>query len=91
MPPFEIASTPNPNSLKFTAQGFEFVSEGMISASAVEQAAGNALAERLCSEPLISNVFMLPQFMTVTKHPSASWDELLPLVETAILEDGSRR
>jgi hypothetical protein len=86
MPRFEIVSTPNPNSLKFTAQGFSFISEGMISASNVQQAAGNALAERLCSEPLISNVFVLPQFITVTKHASASWDDLLPLVESAILE-----
>ena len=29
----------------------------------------------------VSNVFILPQFVTITKEPSASWNDIAPKVE----------
>ncbi len=81
MPPYDIRPTPNPDSLKFEARDTRFVDSGMVTASSVEEAADNELASRLCSIDGVSNVFILPQFLTVTKRPDADWDDLLPAIE----------
>lgn len=86
MPRFDVVSTPNPDSLKFTADGFTFVEGGMISASRPEEADSHSLAARICAVSGVANVFVLPQFMTVTKHREASWDDILPKIE-ALLEE----
>lgn len=81
MPPYDIRSTPNPDSLKFEARETQFVESGMVTASSIEEAGDNELASRLCSIDGVSNVFILPQFLTVTKRPDIEWDDLLPAVE----------
>ncbi|MBT8401727.1 MAG: NifU N-terminal domain-containing protein [Rhodothermia bacterium] len=81
MPPYDIRSTPNPDSLKFEARDTQFVESGMITASSIEEAADNELAGRLCSIDGVANVFILPQFLTITKSPDADWDGLLPAIE----------
>lgn len=84
MPGYEVVSTPNPNSLKFTARGFRFLDVGMVTASSVEEAQDTPLARVVCAIEGVFNVFILPEFMTVTKRADIPWDTILPEVEDAI-------
>ena len=84
MPNLDISPTPNPNSLKFTLQGKVFIESGMESFGSLEEAAGHHLGEPLLRVPGVVNVFILPQFLTVTKAMDADWDALLPEIERMI-------
>ncbi len=84
MPAFEIHPTPNPNSLKITRDGFSFLDGGMETFDTPAQAAGHPLAFRLLEIEGIANVFILPQFLTITRKPFVDWDELLPAVEAVL-------
>lgn len=79
-----IQTTPNPNSLKFTSTDRPFLAGGMESFNTPQEASGHPLGERLFALPGVANVFILPDFLTVTKHPATHWDELIPKVEEAI-------
>ena len=79
-----IQPTPNPNSLKFTVKNRTFLDGGMASFNGPVEALGHPLGEALFALPGIANVFILPQFLTVTKKPEADWDALLPALERAI-------
>ena len=78
--------TPNPNAGKFTV-GRTLVEgrRGLTFASA-EAARGTPAAERLFAEPGVASVFMVADFVTVTKDPSASWADLAPRVQAALRE-----
>lgn len=80
----QIHPTPNPNSMKFTASGRTFIPSGMVSFNAPSEATGHPLGERLFAIPGVANVFILPQFVTLTKQLAADWDLLLPKVEKAL-------
>ena len=84
MPSFEIVSTPNPNSLKFDAIDFTYLEGGMVAASNEADAEGHPLAARLWAIEGVSNVFLTPDFLTVTKDPRSAWDALLPTVESVL-------
>jgi NFU1 iron-sulfur cluster scaffold homolog, mitochondrial len=78
--------TPNPNAGKFTV-GRTLVEgrRGHTFGSAAE-AAGNALVERLFAEPGVKSVFVVADFVTVTKDDAADWGELAPRVQSALRE-----
>jgi hypothetical protein len=78
---FKTQSTPNPNSLKITRDGHRFIQSGMESFSSVAEATGHPLGEALMALPGVANVFILPDFLTVTKTPDAKWKD----VETAVM------
>lgn len=80
-----IQPTPNPNSLKFTAGKRLFIPSGMEAFASPAQAAGHPLGEPLFAIPGVANVFILPQFVTITRHPRADWDDMIPRIE-AVLE-----
>lgn len=84
MPKIQMSPTPNPDSLKFTLSKGHFIESGMESFSTPEEADAHPLGRRLFSLPGVANVFILPQFVTVTKHPAEDWDILLPKIENAI-------
>ncbi len=84
MPDIHIAPTPNPNSLKFTLGEGVFIESGMESFSSPVEAEDNMLGSRLFALPGVVNIFILPQFLTVTKHPAEDWDVLIPKIESAI-------
>jgi len=85
MPSIHSSPTPNPNSLKFTADGETFLDRGMVSVSSKDQAEDGSLAARLISVNGVTDVFITPQFVTVSKDNAADWATLSPKVE-AILE-----
>lgn len=76
VPTVSAYPTPNPNSLKFTADGASFLSSGLIAFGSAREAEGHPLAEPLFALDGVVNVFAVPQFVTVTKHPAADWDFL---------------
>jgi hypothetical protein len=72
--------TPNPNAGKFVV-GRKVV-EGKASKSfySAGQAAGTPVAEALFELDGVSNIFMVEDFITVTKVADADWEDLAPRV-----------
>ena len=77
-------STPNPNAGKFILN--RTVVEGSASKSFynAEDAAGHPLASALFELEGVVSLFMVADFVTVTKTPAAPWDELIPAVQVVI-------
>jgi hypothetical protein len=73
-------STPNPNAGKFSAD--RRIVEGKASRSyyGAAQAAGDEVARALFALDGVASVFMVDDFVTVTKQPDAQWDALVPQV-----------
>jgi NFU1 iron-sulfur cluster scaffold homolog, mitochondrial len=86
--PIQFQPTPNPNAGKFALGRPSVPAGGSRSYSSREQAAGDALAGPLFDLPGVVSVFMVADFVTVTKAGDASWDELVPRV-IATLEAAS--
>ncbi|HEX8903384.1 MAG TPA: NifU N-terminal domain-containing protein, partial [Longimicrobiaceae bacterium] len=74
-PKVRFQETPNPNAGKFTV-GRTLVEgrRGRTFASAAA-AAGDPLAARLFAEPGVASVFVVADFVTVTKDAGAAWAE----------------
>ena len=86
MPAISIQATPNPNSLKFTVEGATIIPSGMLSFNSAAEAADHDLGLALFELNGVTNVFALPQFLTVTKAPAADWNGLVEEVKL-ILSD----
>jgi hypothetical protein len=84
MPRFNTEPTPNPNSLKITTDAGAFIAGGMESFASAAEAAHHPLGSRIFAISGVVNVFILPQFLTVTKTPEASWKQLLPDLKAAL-------
>lgn len=76
--------TPNPNAGKFTVS--RKVVEGSASRSFynAEDAADHPLAAALFELEGVTSIFMVDDFVTVTKSADASWDRLVPEVQAVI-------
>lgn len=84
MASIESSPTPNPNSLKFTSGAGPFIDTPMESFSSAEEASGHPLGEPLFAIQGVSNVFIMPAFLTVTKRPEASWAEVQARIEAVL-------
>ena len=73
----DIQPTPNPNALKFNLS-VKVVEQGSKSYTSKEAAAESPLAKRIFELEGVTSVFMLGNFVTVNKSPSASWNDLAP-------------
>jgi len=71
--------TPNPNAVKFTLDrpAIEGRSQTFRAGS---DPAGSPLGARLFALDGVTNVFMVSNFVSVTKEDDADWNELVPLV-----------
>jgi hypothetical protein len=76
--------TPNPNAGKFVIGAAHVALPSARSFGSPAQAADHPLAAALFSVAGVSSVFMVSDFVTVTKLPDASWAELVPRLEAAI-------
>ncbi|MDX2177100.1 MAG: NifU N-terminal domain-containing protein [Candidatus Sumerlaeia bacterium] len=74
--------TPNENAMKFTMSGR--ISESGKTFSSAEAAQSNNIAKAVFALGGVKSVFMVADFVTVTKFPEASWDELAQRVWAAI-------
>ena len=78
--------TPNPNSLKFEADGHTFLDSGLEAFHSAREAEDHPLGRDLFALRGVASLLIVPDFVTVTKHPAADWDLLVAGV-TAVLED----
>jgi hypothetical protein len=72
--------TPNPNAGKFTAD--RTIVEGKASRSFYDagQAGADPVAAALFELPGVASIFMVDDFVTVTKQPDSDWSEMIPQV-----------
>ena len=77
--------TPNPNAGKFSVGRSVVAGTSSKSWYNAQQAAGDPVAAELFQVEGVSSLFMVDDFVTVTKTPDAEWPELIPEV-TAVLE-----
>ena len=82
-PGIEYSPTPNPNAMKFVLQR-KVVDSGSRSYSTRFEAMGDPLGEALFEIPGLTSVFVMADFITVTKEPAAAWEEVVPAVVAAI-------
>jgi hypothetical protein len=77
-------ATPNPNAGKFVVG--RNVVEGKSSRSfyTAEQAAADPVALALFELDGVASIFMVEDFVTVTKDADADWSDLIPLVTTTL-------
>jgi hypothetical protein len=66
--------TPNPNSLKFTASEGRF-RDDVAAFSSASEAEADPLASKLFSLPDVEDVFITPEFVTVSKQADAAWGD----------------
>lgn len=78
-------SVPNPNSLKF-AINFMILPEGLdLDFANLAEAQGKSpLAEALFAQEGVERVFLMSNFITVTKRPELDWYELVPTLKAFI-------
>ena len=80
----EFQRTPNPNAGKFTV-GRPLTEGGPRSFASPDDAADEPFARELLGLDGVRSVFMVADFVTVSKTLEADWDALAPAV-TAVLE-----
>lgn len=88
MSPASVRSqrTPNPNAMKFTLDRPVLDGTASKSFGSAQAAVGDSMAERLFGIAGVTNVFMVADFVTVTKEDSADWAELVPRIIAVLAE-----
>jgi hypothetical protein len=82
-PLIRVDATPNPNSLKFTAD--RVLWEGRAQTfSDPAQAFAAPLAREILGVPGVKSVFFLRDFVTVTREPQADWEPIAAAVNDAL-------
>ena len=82
----QVEGTPNPNAAKFVLGSGALGSAGRTFFSAAD-AEGDALAERLFEIQGVRALFMVENFITVTRSEDTAWDEIVEEVLCAIREE----
>ena len=80
--PVMVSPTPNPNALKFEV-GVDVNGPRTYAAG---QEVDDPTAAELLALPGVTSVFMMADFVTVSKSPEGAWDEIAPAAQ-AILEE----
>ena len=70
-----VSATPNENALKFSVNK-KVIESGYKTFNNLEEATGNPLAAKLFENDGLESVFLMPDFITVTKKPEINWDHL---------------
>jgi hypothetical protein len=79
----EIQPTPNVNALKFVVNR-RFTEGRSRTFRSPEDATGDPLATRLLAIPGVVQVFLLNDFVTVTRDPAADWEAIADAAQAAI-------
>lgn len=83
-PTVEFQQTPNPNAGKFVVSQQVAPVGTSRSYYESEEARKDPVARVLMRLDGVRSVFMVDDFITVTKKPAAKWEDLVPQVEEAI-------
>ncbi len=76
--------TPNPNSLKFEVPGTPIIERGLLAFHSLLEASEDELGSALFALRGVESLLIVPDFVTVTKHPAADWDLLAEGVERVL-------
>ncbi|MGP0565808.1 NifU N-terminal domain-containing protein [Nitrospina sp. 32_T5] len=79
----QVSSTPNENALKFTLDK-PAIESGHKTYPNQEAAAESPVATALFGIEGVVSVFLMADFITVTKRPDVGWDVIQPAAEAAI-------
>ena len=79
----QMETTPNPNAMKF-GTSITLCSQGSKSWGSKEEAAGDPLGEALFNIPGVASVFIVNDFVTVTKQAQIDWGGLTHPITEAI-------
>jgi NFU1 iron-sulfur cluster scaffold homolog, mitochondrial len=85
-PKVDFQQTPNPNAGKFVVSQQVAPVGTSRSYYEADEAREDPVARALMRLTGVRSVFMVDDFITVTKTPAASWDDLVPQVQAAIRE-----
>lgn len=85
----EIHPTPNVNALKFVLNRRLTEGRSQTFRSAAD-AASHALARSLLAIPGVVQVFILNDFLTVTRDPAQAWDDVAAAAEAVIQQHFSQ-
>jgi len=83
-PTVNFQQTPNPNAGKFVVSQQVAPVGTSRSYYEADEAREDPVARALMRLTGIRSIFMVDDFITVTKTPATSWDDLVPQVEEAI-------
>lgn len=86
VPDVQVQGTPNPNAAKFVLDQSVLGDEGRTYFDA-ESAEHDSLAARLFGVAGVRALFMVDNFITVTKADESSWDDMVDTIRTAIQEE----
>ena len=78
----QVEPTPNPNAMKFTLN--QPVTTKSVSVTSREAATAYPLADRLFAIPGVKGLYMLNNFISVTKEPSVQWAPLIPQIQAVL-------
>ena len=85
-PAIDVHGTPNPNAAKFVIDRSALGEVGRTYFES-EAAAGDPLARRLFDVAGVRALFMVDNFITVTKTDAADWDDLVDPIRRVIEEE----
>ena len=85
-PKVTFSETPNPEAGKFTVGRTLVEGRRGRTVSSAEEADGDPVAARLLAEPGVRSIFIVADFVTVTREPGVAWAELAPRVRAALRE-----
>lgn len=85
-PRIVFQETPNPNAGKFTVGRVLLEGRRGRTYADPESAAEAPFAARLLADPDVVSVFVVADFVTVTKRDAARWRELAPRVSAVLRE-----
>ncbi|PSQ95788.1 MAG: scaffolding protein [Bacteroidetes bacterium SW_9_63_38] len=77
--------TPNPQSLKFTAADGQFA-DGVVAISSQKEISRHPLGQPLFALDGVVDVFITPEFVTVSKDPAVEWSNLKADVEDTLAD-----
>lgn len=83
-PKISVQGTPNPNAAKFTLDRVLVEGTAARSYFDADAAREDPLARRLFEIDGVESLLIADNFITVTKLPDASWDDLVPTIESTI-------
>ena len=81
-----VETTPNENALKFTVKGRQVIESGHKTYNNAEDASDCPAAVALFALEGVSSVFLMADFITVTKRPEVKWDGIQDKAMAAIAQ-----
>lgn len=78
-----VEGTPNPHSMKFTLNR-RVIEKGSKTYNSPQDPGAPPVVRALFQIPGVKSLFLLNDFITVSRDPSADWEKIVPQAEAAI-------